>query len=113
LNQTEWVKRNRWTLVKMHFNTTRTSGNSWEAWVRPYGGAWTKVSEWIGGQTPGFTWDIPSASVGGHRVLRMPSTVNGNYWMYMDDFVIATSEEDLPNYPDVLLPNPPVGVSVE
>ena len=113
LNQTEWVKRNRWTLVKMHFNTTRTSGNSWEVWVRPYGRAWTKVSEWIGGRTPGFTWDIPSASVGGHRVLRMPSTVNGDYWMYMDDFVIATSEADLPTYPDVVLPNPPLSLLAE
>jgi len=118
LNASEWVKRNRWTLVKMHFNTTRTSGNSWEVWMRPYGGAWTKVSEWIGGRTPGFTWDIPSASVGGHRVLRMPSTVgreglDTDYWMYMDDFVIATSESDLPVYPDVLLPNPPSAVNVD
>jgi hypothetical protein len=119
LNAAEWVKRNRWTLVKMHFNTTRTSGNSWEVWLRPYGGAWTKVSEWIGGRTPGFTWDIPSESVGGHRVLRMPTTVGTptgqyyDYWMYMDDFVIATSEADLPVYPDVLLPRPPDSVSVE
>lgn len=97
-NPTEWMRPNRWTLVKMHFNTTRTSGNSWEMWLRPQGGQWTKEAEWIGGQTPGFTWNIPSASVGGHRVLRMPSTVDHDYHMFMDDFVMATSESDLPVY---------------
>jgi hypothetical protein len=97
-NPTEWMRPNRWTLVKMHFNTTRTSGNSWEVWLKPMGGNWTKVSEWIGGQTPGFTWNIPSASVGGHRVLRMPTTVDHDYRMYMDDFTMATTESDLPVY---------------
>ena len=52
----------------------------------------------IGGRTPGFTWDIPSASVGGHRVLRMPTTVDHDYRMYINDFVMATTESDLPVY---------------
>jgi len=119
-NSSEWMKPNRWTLVKMHFNTTATSGNSWEVWLRPYGGCWTKVSEWIGGRTPGFTWNIPSASVGGHRVLRMPTTVgtpdgqSNNYWMYMDDFVIATTEQDLPTYSDAgAAPRPPTDVTAD
>ena len=118
-NLTEGMKPNRWTLVKMHFNTTSTTGNSWEVWLRPYGGQWTKVSEWIGGRTPGFTWDIPSASVGGHRVLRMPTTVGGtgdqqyDFWMYVDDFVIATDERDLPVYPDLAAPAPPSDVRAE
>jgi hypothetical protein len=120
-NMSEWMKPNRWTLVKMHFNTTRTTGNSWEVWVRPFGGEWTKVSEWIGGRTPGFTWDIPSASTGGHRVLRMPTTIGSptsqwhDYWMYLDDFVIATTEQDLPVYDDggERAPMPPAEVVVE
>ena len=99
-NNSEWMRPNRWTLVKMHFNTTASTGNSWEVWLRPYGRGWTKVSEWIGGRTPGFTWNIPRSSVGGHRVLRMPTTVDHDYWMYMDDFVMATAESDLPVYPD-------------
>ncbi len=112
----EWPRENRWTLVKMHFNTTRTSGNSWEMWLRPMGGSWTKVAEWIGGVTPGFVWDIPSGSEGGHRVLRMPSTWgtanfsdNTNYdaWLYMDDFAMATSESALPTYGSTPLPPPP------
>ena len=44
-NHTEWMRPNRWTLVKMHFNTTHTTGNSWEVWLRPQNGNWTKVSE--------------------------------------------------------------------
>jgi hypothetical protein len=95
---TEWVRPNRWTLVKMHMNTTKASGNSWEVWLKPLGGNWAKVSEWIGGQTPGFTWNIPAASVGGHRVLRMPTTVDYNKTLYMDDFVIATTQSALPVY---------------
>lgn len=101
----ELIRANRWTLVKIHFDTTRTSGNSYEAWMRPYGGAWTKTASWIGGVTPGFEWTIPSSSVGGHRVMRMPTTVGrtsgGNdYWLYMDDFIMATTEADLPVYDD-------------
>lgn len=109
----EWMRPNRWTLVKMHFNTTATTGNSWEMWLRPQGGVWTKASEWIGGRTPGFTWDIPSGSVGGHRVLRMPTTVGApssqwyDYWMYMDDFAMATTEQDLPVYADDRFPRAP------
>ena len=120
-NLSEWIRPNRWTLVKMHFNTTSTSGNSWEAWVRPYGAQWTKVAEWIGGRTPGFTWNIPSSEVGGHRVLRMPTTVGGptsqwyDYWMFMDDFVMATTEGDLPTYGDAPSsggPRPPTNVRI-
>jgi hypothetical protein len=105
-NLSDWPRPNRWTLVKMRFNTTRTTGNSWEMWLRPYGGAWIKVAEWIGGVTPGFTWDIPSNVARGHRVVRMPTTVGAttgqwyDSWTYMDDFVIATTEQDLPVYSD-------------
>ncbi len=103
---TQWMKPNQWTLVKLHFVTSSTSGNSWEVWLRPYGGQWTKVSEWIGGTTPDFTWTIPSGSEGGHRVLRMPTTVGGtgrdwfDSWLYIDDFAVASSEDDLPTYLD-------------
>lgn len=117
-NLSEWMRPNRWTLVKIHFNTTATTGNSWEMWLRPYGGGWTKVTEWIGGRTPGFRWDIPSASVGGHRVLRMPTTVGAptsqwyDYWMYMDDFAMATTEQDLTVYPDERLPRAPTNLRI-
>lgn len=94
----DWVRPNRWTLVKMHFNTTSTFGNSWEVWLKPQGGQWVKTTDWKGGVTPGFTWNIPAASVGGHRVMRMPSTVDHNFWIGMDDFTIARTEAALPIY---------------
>ncbi len=101
----EHMAANRWTLVKLHVDTSTTSGR-YEAWMRPAQGAWVKVAEWIDGVTPGFAWTINPAQVGGHRVFRMPSTwgqasasVWYDAWMYMDDFAMATSEAALPVYP--------------
>ncbi|MEK7704948.1 MAG: hypothetical protein AAB426_08315 [Myxococcota bacterium] len=102
----ELITANRWTLVKVHLDTSTTSG-TYEAWMRPMGGAWTKVVEWIDGVTPGFTWAVNPAQVGGHRTFRMPSTIGRasdtapkyDAWFYMDDFAMATSEAALPVYP--------------
>ncbi|MCU7806740.1 MAG: PKD domain-containing protein [Candidatus Thiodiazotropha sp. (ex Semelilucina semeliformis)] len=95
----ENVTPNRWTLVKIHYDTSTTSG-TFEAWMKPLGGQWVKVAEWINGQTPNFSWTIPAGDVGGHRVFRMPTTMDDHdSWMYIDDFAMATSEADLPVYP--------------
>ena len=95
----ENITPNRWTLVKIHYDTSSTSG-VFEAWMKPIGGSWTKVSEWIDGQTPDFSWNIPVQDIGGHRVFRMPTTVDDfDSWLYLDDFAMATSESDLPVYP--------------
>jgi len=107
LGQTDtnaYIAANTWTLVKIHFDTSTTSGK-FEAWLKPMGGNWIKVAEWIDGVTPGFSWKIPASEVGGHRIISMPTTIPGggrdplyNSWIYMDDFVIATSEDSLPKY---------------
>ncbi|MES9969780.1 MAG: PKD domain-containing protein [Candidatus Thiodiazotropha sp.] len=98
-NVSENITPNRWTLVKIHIDTSTTSG-SYEGWVKPYGGSWVKVAEWIDGETPDFSWNIAASDVGGHRVFRMPTTVNDvDSWIYLDDFAMSTSEEDLPTYP--------------
>jgi hypothetical protein len=100
----EYMAANRWTLVKIHIDTSTQSGR-YETWMRPQGGNWTKVAEWIDGVTPGFTWRINPGAVGGHRFLRMPTTIPGgatdpvyDSWVYMDDFAIARSEAGLPVY---------------
>lgn len=97
------ITPNAWYLVKMHFDTSTTSNNRWEMWIRPVGGSFTKIVEWIGGTTPNFTWTQTSG--GGHKYLRIPTTFPGNNveifydaWIYLDDFVMATSEADLPTY---------------
>jgi len=94
--------RNRWTLVKIHFDTASSSGR-YEAWLKPLGGEWVKVSEWIDGAND-FTWPINNP--GGHSVFRMPTTYGRasqtdlfDSWIYMDDFTMANSESDLPVYP--------------
>jgi hypothetical protein len=105
------ILANRWTLVKLHFDTSKTSAG-WEAWLRPMGGKWVRVAEWIDGVTPEFSWKIPPEKVGGHRVFRMPTTQgdhaswgdraknNKDSWIYMDDFTMSGSEEALPKYPE-------------
>ncbi len=93
------LRANMWQLVILHFDTTHTStGNAYEAWIDGI-----KVTEWIDGVTPGFSWTIPSP--GGHRVFRMPTTWPGannnelyDKWVYMDDFVVATAASDLPAF---------------
>ncbi len=106
----ERIVANRWTLVRLHFDTSTTSGR-YEAWLRPLGGEMVKVAEWIDGVTPDFSWKIPEHLVGGHKVFCMPTTQgahsswgeraknNKDCWMYMDDFAMATSEDALPRYP--------------
>jgi len=93
---------NRWWLVKMHMDTSTTAGQ-WQMWIKAPGGAWQTVADWRHGVN-GLTWTIPAASVGGHRMLRIPTTVGSagtdlrDYWMYLDDFVIARTEAALPVY---------------
>ena len=102
-NISERVAINRWTLVKIHVDTSTPSAR-YEAWMRPLGGAWVKVVEWIDGVTPGFSWTVSDAHVGGHRTFRMPSTMGRasgsgyDSWYYMDDFAMARSESGLPIY---------------
>ncbi len=94
----ENIAPNRWTLVKIHYDTSTSSGK-YEAWMRPLGGSWVKVAEWIDGKTPDFSWKIPDDMIGGHRVFRMPTTVDDfDSWIYLDDFAMATAEEALPRY---------------
>ncbi len=103
----ERVRENRWTLVKLHIDTSTSSG-SFEQWIKPMGGSWFKTTELIDGVTPGFSWQIPASNIGGHRAFRMPTTHNPcrpdsslscDFWIYLDDFSIATSEDTLPVYP--------------
>lgn len=106
-NIDEAVRANRWTLVKIHVDTSGASG-AYEMWHRPLHGAWVKTTEWIDGVTERFVWQIMPEYQGGHRVLRMPTTLgqfvegrpNYDAWLYMDDFAMATGEDALPVYAD-------------
>lgn len=96
-----YMAANQWHLVKVHIDTSNSSSGKLEIWLRPYGGSFRKVSEWIGGVTENFTWS--GFSAGGHSMMRMPSTIGwfddgSDYYYYMDDFAMAASEADLPVY---------------
>jgi hypothetical protein len=90
---------NRWTLMKIHFDTSTPSG-VYEMWIRTVNGPWVKVVEWIDCVTPGFTWHIQPAHIGGHRGFAMPTTMGADdpasprwgSWVYLDDFAMARSE---------------------
>ena len=113
LNTDTKIRANTWTLVKLHIDTSGSQGR-YEAWLKTVSGSWVKVSEYIGGVTPSFTWSV---TPGGQRLLRMPTVINYNdSWQYMDDFVIAQTEADLPTYgsgsSDTTPPAAPTGLSV-
>lgn len=105
-NLDERFSVNQWVLVKLHIDTSSNSGR-FEQWLKPMGANWTKVAEYIDGVTPNFRWKIPAHEVGGHRAFRMPTTHNPcrdrqkscDWWIYIDDFSIANSEDALPVYP--------------
>ena len=46
-NTTEWMRANRWTLVKMRFRSNSTTANGWEVWLRPQGGffIWVRLPD--------------------------------------------------------------------
>lgn len=107
-NLDEMFSVNRWILVKLHIDTSSNSGR-FEQWLKPMGSKWTKVAEYIDGVTPNFSWKIPDHEVGGHKAFRMPTTHNPcrpdsslscDWWIYLDDFTIANSENALPVYPN-------------
>ena len=54
--------------------------------------------EWIGGTTSGFNWNVFDIDPLGWRLFRMPVTLRGDFWVYLTDFTLANSVDDLPTY---------------
>ncbi|MDY6949729.1 MAG: hypothetical protein SXG53_28970 [Pseudomonadota bacterium] len=88
----------RWYQVRLHMDISGTQG-VYEAWIKERGqSSFTKVADWRGGQTANFSWPLSSANRQPFSVLRSPTTVNGpgDSTVYIDDFAIATSADNLP-----------------
>lgn len=88
----------RWYQVRLHMDISGTQG-VYEAWIKERGqSSFTKVADWRGGVTPNFSWPLTSANRQPFSVLRSPTTVNGpgSSTVYIDDFAIATSADNLP-----------------
>jgi len=101
----EWIKPNRWNVLRCKTDFSSTAAAQLDCWIGAKGSALTNVMSWHGG-TPvegrDFTWTIPAAK--GSRTFSIPTTVPApnrsgpEIFMYLDDFIIATSEDDLPSY---------------
>jgi hypothetical protein len=88
----------RWYQVRLHIDISGTQG-VYEAWIKERGqSGFTKIADWRGGVTANFSWPLPTSQRGAYSVVRIPTTVNAqNNTVYIDDFVIAGSQEALPN----------------
>jgi hypothetical protein len=101
----EWIKPNRWNVLRCRTDFSDITAAKLDCWIGAKGAVLTNVMSWHGG-TPvegsDFTWTIPVAK--GSRTFRIPTTVPApnrsgpEIFMYLDDFIIATSEDDLPDY---------------
>lgn len=93
-----WLSPNQWYLIKIRYDISGATGR-FEAWVRTLGSqVWTKTHEWIGGTTSGFSWNTFSPDNLGWRYIKIPTTLRGNFWMYLADYAHATTESALPTY---------------
>lgn len=92
------LEANKWHLIKINYDMRNSSSGVWRMWKRTQAeSAFTLIAEWVGGVTPGFTY-MPS-NTSGQRWLKVGTTLDCyDSWWYYDDFVIATSEADLPTY---------------
>jgi hypothetical protein len=88
----------RWYQVRLHMDVSGTQG-VYEAWIKERGqSSFTKVADWRGGSTANFRWPLNSTDRTPFTMLRAPTTVNGpgDSTTYIDDFAIATSQDNLP-----------------
>lgn len=101
----EWIKPNRWNVLRCKTDFSNKEAAQLDCWIGAKGSVLTNVMSWHGGRSvegTDFTWTLPSAK--GSRVLSIPTTVPAanrsgpELYMYLDDFVIATSENDLSDY---------------
>lgn len=96
LNNSVKILPNVPAVVTIHIDMSGEQGIL-EAWIDG-----TKVMEWIGGVTSGFTWTTPTGVRGGWRMLNMPTTepganiavgsAEGDNWKYIQRFQVASSE---------------------
>lgn len=113
-NLSEWIKPNRWNVLKCHPDFSNAAAAAMDCWIGEVGQSLTQVVSLHGGTTlsgSAFTWTVPE--VRGNRAVSFPSTLpannttlGGQFIVYVDDFMIATAESDLPNYAGGGTPGP-------
>ena len=90
------------------------SNGGWEMWKRTPETSFVKIVEYLGGVTANYSQTPEYTS--GMSWFKWMTTLNCDVWFYYDDFIMATSEADLPTYTtipsDTTPPSPPTGVAV-
>ncbi len=72
-----------WHHLVVHLDTSGPSG-AFEAWIDD-----EKVAEWIDGVTENFSFSIPPEAQGGHPRLRMPTTIDDDMTIMIDNFAMC------------------------
>lgn len=107
-SDTGLLTANTWILVKIHTDISGSQG-VYQEWHKTVGGDFVQIADWRGGVTANFTWPLTSMAAErttGQKSLKIGTTWNTtDGWIYLDDFVIASTEGDLPTYGS-LLPGP-------
>lgn len=101
----EWIKPNRWNVLRCKTDFSNMKAAQLDYRIKAKGSVLTNVMNGHGGTAvkgSAFTWTLPSAKAS--RVMSIPTTgpapnrSGPETFMYLDDFIIATSEDDLPDY---------------
>lgn len=88
---------NTWYLLKFYydFSTNDPIYRMWRKTVTDE--SFTLIAEYVDGTTQGLTW-TPYTNSGYYRLNFLEMNDQVDCWFYVDDFIIATSENDLPTY---------------
>lgn len=88
---------NTWYLLRFYydFSTVNPVHRMWRRTANET--SFTLISEYIDGTTEGLTW-TPYTTSGYYRLNFLEMNDEVDCWFYIDDFIMATSVDDLPTY---------------
>lgn len=88
---------NTWYLLRMYYDFS-TNNPTFKMWRRTQAETeFTLVADYVDGTTSGLTW-TPYTNNGYYRINFLEMNDTDDCWFYVDDFIIATTEGDLPTY---------------
>lgn len=91
---------NTWYLIRIYYDFS-TNNPTYRMWRRTAAEeSLTLVAEYVDGVTSGLTW-TPYTNSGYYRINLLEMNDNVDCWFYVDDFILATTVEDLPSYSSV------------
>jgi hypothetical protein len=109
------IRPNCWTLIKLHIDYTTANQGIFGLWLKEYHTSprWNGFYELILNNAVRYDLVDGVDTTAMHHILlyfQTPGTADPIYndaYVYVDDFILATTEADLPTY-DGISPSPPV-----